>query len=1387
MKTIRILAAALALLAPALHAAIFTVTNTNDSGAGSLRQTLADAAALAGVDTVFFEAGLNGGTIALTGALNAGDADGVIVSATHLPAGLAIQAAAGERVFANFGTLTLRGLTLRGANIGAAFGGGAIYNAGAATLTLDECTLSGNNAGLGGGLFNDGTATLLGCTISGNSANSGSALYNRNLTGPGSMALQNCTVTGNTAGTDHSIINDGALSLTHCTVAGNLSQGNYGGMRNEAGRTFTVTNSIIGGRNSAANTGLTDLLNAGTATFFGANLCEKFPVNTGGGTVGGPGTLPTADPLLDALADNGGRTKTLLPLAGSPAIDATPNPVVFYDQRNSSRPLDGDGNGSVAYDIGAVEIGCPDLVSITLSKGTLTPAFARATTYYTTGVSFETTSITLTPAAAVPGATIRVFGNVVASGTASGAIPLVVGPNQIPVVVTAPDGYTTKTYTVIVARVDLQTLIVTSAADSGHGSLRQVMLNAAPYAASYFIAFDAGLSGQTIMLSSGPLVVGGSAVLSFTLDASDLAGGLTINGTNNGASGIFDNNGELTLRALTLRNGHAPNGGAIRNNGILTLERCSLFQNFSFTSGGLGGAVHTFANRTATFRQCTFVDNYGSNGGAISNAGTTALIHCTVAGNAQNNFGAVLNDVGGKLTLENSIVAGNTRTGSGAADDIANLSTATLTRIGANIVQTPITNSGTVTGAGTISNVNPLLAPWANYGGLTNTMRPQGGSPAIDAAVGSTETIDQRGFARPVDGDSAGAAIADIGSVEMGNADLTGLVLGAGALSPAFAKTTTSYTSGVPFETSSTNVTPTAADAGSTITVNGTPVASGSASGSIALGVGANVITTVVTAPDGRTKTYTVTVTRADNPNLSNLVLSAGTLSPAFASTTTGYSALVSAATNSTTVTPTAALGGSMITVNGTPVASGAASGGIALNFGANTITIFVTAPNGITTKTYTVTVFRPRLVSNNADSGAGSLRQAIADANANPGVDVITFAPALGGQTITLTTGALLVTDAAGVTIDASPLAGGLTVNGNGADRVFFVNGGGLTLQSLTLTGGFTAAGNGGGAVLNNGGVVLDRCTLTGNSAGYGAALFNQAGSNSTLRHCTLAANVAVNSGGAIDNRSTAVATLTHCTVAGNSATTNNFSEERCGGLHNRNALLTLENCIVAGNTATTANDVLNDHTSALFLNGANIIQAGIENYGNVGGSGTVVAVNPLLAPPGNYGGPTPTMALLPGSPARDASTGSTITSDQRGFPIVGTPDIGAYEAGTFTNYNAWIYETLPATTTLAWHASTFDFDNDGQTNGDEFNYLTNPASSSSTFLPATTRSGANLLITFASATGRTYTLQQSDTLAPASWTSAPNAALTGDGTVKTFTVPAAVARRFFRVQAAP
>ncbi|UUZ47824.1 cadherin-like beta sandwich domain-containing protein [Massilia sp. B-10] len=190
-----------------------------------------------------------------------------------------------------------------------------------------------------------------------------------------------------------------------------------------------------------------------------------------------------------------------------------------------------------------------------------------------------------------------------------------------------------------------------------------------------------------------------------------------------------------------------------------------------------------------------------------------------------------------------------------------------------------------------------------------------------------------------------------------------------------FASGTTSYTASVGNATTQLTVTPTRSDANASITVNGVVVASGTASGALALNVGSNVITTVVTAQDGTTtKTYTVTVTRAGSANadLSALSLSSGTLAPVFASGTTSYTASVGNATTSLTVTPTRSDANASITVNGVAVVSGTASGAIALNVGSNVVTTIVTAQDGTTTRTYTVTV--TRAASGNADLSALSL-----------------------------------------------------------------------------------------------------------------------------------------------------------------------------------------------------------------------------------------------------------------------------------------------------------------------------------------------------------------------------------------------------------------------------
>ncbi|KQO20569.1 hypothetical protein ASF10_15950 [Flavobacterium sp. Leaf82] len=106
-------------------------------------------------------------------------------------------------------------------------------------------------------------------------------------------------------------------------------------------------------------------------------------------------------------------------------------------------------------------------------------------------------------------------------------------------------------------------------------------------------------------------------------------------------------------------------------------------------------------------------------------------------------------------------------------------------------------------------------------------------------------------------------------------ATLSNLTINEGSLIPVFASGTTNYTATVNNTITSLTVTPTTTDANATVTVNGTAVLSGSPSGAIALAVGLNVITTIVTAQDGTTlETYTITITRTEP-----VIVTTGTLS----------------------------------------------------------------------------------------------------------------------------------------------------------------------------------------------------------------------------------------------------------------------------------------------------------------------------------------------------------------------------------------------------------------------------------------------------------------------------------------------------------------------------
>ena len=321
-------------LTTTVNATTIMVSNTNDSGPGSLRQALLNANDGDTIDAT----GISG-AITLTGGellvnksvtINGAGADELAVDGNATST--VFQIGSGKIV-------TISGLTIR--NGQGNFGGG-ILNGDSATLTIINSTLSGNTGGNGGGSFNSGTLSVINSTVSGNMASEGAGIYN---SGAGALTIINSTFSGNTAGGGGVSLNLGTLQIANSTLSDN-SAAFAGGFFNLG--TLQIENTIL----KAGPSGVNIYSNGvGGVTSLGYNISS----DNGNGFLTGPGDQINTDPLLGPLQNNGGSTFTHALLPGSPAIDmGDPNftPPPFFDQRGSgfSRVVNG------RIDIGSFEV-----------------------------------------------------------------------------------------------------------------------------------------------------------------------------------------------------------------------------------------------------------------------------------------------------------------------------------------------------------------------------------------------------------------------------------------------------------------------------------------------------------------------------------------------------------------------------------------------------------------------------------------------------------------------------------------------------------------------------------------------------------------------------------------------------------------------------------------------------------------------------------------------------------------------------------------------------------------------------------------------------------------------------------------------------------------------
>ena len=268
--------------------------------------------------------------------------------------------------------VTIVDCTITG-NSAADDGGGLAFSAEKPdnVLSITDTTIDANDAGdLGGGLKIDAQDPLIvsitNSTVSNNTAQTDAGI---GFDDPGITAtINNSTISANAAlyGSGGVYIGSGSsLTVNQSTISANSSAGSYtgtdgGGIQlGDNTSVVTLSGSIVSGNSSgvagAADFGLYSALPSDTGSITATNsLIGEVDSRI---TVNGTNNVSSTNPMLGALANNGGPTKTMALLTGSPAIDAGPNPVATF----TGNEFDQRGAGYVRIVGGLVDIGAFEL------------------------------------------------------------------------------------------------------------------------------------------------------------------------------------------------------------------------------------------------------------------------------------------------------------------------------------------------------------------------------------------------------------------------------------------------------------------------------------------------------------------------------------------------------------------------------------------------------------------------------------------------------------------------------------------------------------------------------------------------------------------------------------------------------------------------------------------------------------------------------------------------------------------------------------------------------------------------------------------------------------------------------------------------------------------
>jgi len=645
----------------------------------------------------------------------------------------------------NDGALTVTDSTIAG-NIADNGNGGGVYNwpSVGASVTLTDSTVTGNQAsgtgsnGYGGGIFNGQSLTVQSSIIAGNSAqNSGPDIFDG---GGGTTTDNGYNLIGNTSGSSGF-----TASTDHLNVSADLAPLGYYGGPTETLVPLPGSPAIGAGSSSQSfdQRGFSRSV-SGSVDIGAFQTQSVIGVNTNDDTATGAepsGELSLRDAInlanvltpdsgssVSAIQFSTGLNSETITLAGVELPKITSN-VQIHGENAGNLSVSGNGQSRV-FDIGSgthvtiIQLTIEDGDGTTVSGGTVGNG----------GAILNAGQLALV-SSTVSGSTATNGGGIYSTGS-SGYLFLIGATVTGNTAMHNGGGVWSNSSYHFGTMLDGSTISANHAGMNGGGM----------YLGGGHAYLDSGTSVQDNAATGG----NGGGIYVNALARVSLTDSTVSNNTAFASGGGIDNLGTLTLTAATVSGNNAGNGGGIYNSGTLTLTDSTVSGNGTV---GYGGGIDNFGTLTIT-NSTLYGNTASSSGGGIEDRGPLTIDDSTIAGNTGETGGGIDNYFGNySVTLTNTIVAGNSTIASGGyGPDVANEVTSGGHNLIGNDTNSEYPTSGWVSTdlLGTAgSPINPELTTLGYYGGPTETLALEPGSPAIGAGTSVLGvSTDQRGFGR---------------------------------------------------------------------------------------------------------------------------------------------------------------------------------------------------------------------------------------------------------------------------------------------------------------------------------------------------------------------------------------------------------------------------------------------------------------------------------------------------------------------------------------------------------------------------------------------------------------------------------------------------------------